>query len=118
VLRGQARVQLGVHARNRRVEVLQVGKLLTQPEDVVGLQPTNDRLCERLPLGPQLPARQLSQRPRVGLAAEQALQDLPGREPAHVGDDCGQLAVGVLKDRLQPIGQPRSLGREATRWMR
>jgi hypothetical protein len=30
-------------------------------------------------------------------------------EPAYVGDNHGELAVGVLEDGLQPIGQPRSL---------
>ncbi len=44
---------------NGRIQVVQVGKLLAQQEDVVRLQPTNDRLGERLPLGAQSPARQL-----------------------------------------------------------
>lgn len=93
-------------AASRYSEVLQVGELLAQQKDVVGLQPPDDRLGERVPLGPQLPPRQLGQRPGVGFAVEQALQDLARREPAHIGDHCGELDVGVLQHRLQPIGQP------------
>jgi hypothetical protein len=69
-------------------------------------------LGERVALGPQLPTRQLSQRPRIGLAASR-----PSRrwrisraaEPAHVGDHRSELAIGVLQHRLQPVGQPRPL---------
>ena len=61
--------------------------LLAQQEDVVDLQPTNDRLGERVSLGPQLPTRQLGERPCVGFAVEKLLQDLPRRKPAYVGDD-------------------------------
>ncbi len=64
-----------------------MGELLAQQEDVVGLQPANDCLGQRVPLGPQLPMRQLGQCLRVGLAVEQALQNLPCREAAHLGDD-------------------------------
>jgi hypothetical protein len=39
-------------------------------------------------------------------------------EAAHVGDDGGELAIGILQHGLQPVGEPRPLGREATRWMR
>jgi hypothetical protein len=34
-----------------------MSELLAQEEDVMGLQPTNDRLGERSALGAQLPAR-------------------------------------------------------------
>jgi hypothetical protein len=76
---------------------------------MVSLQPADDRLGERVPLGPQLPTRQLGERPRVGFAVEELLQDLPRRKPAYVGDDRGQFDIGVLKDGLQPIGEPRAL---------
>ena len=59
MLSGQARFQLGVHARDRRIQVLQVGERLTEQKDVVRLQPTNDRLGERVPLGTEIPVRQL-----------------------------------------------------------
>ena len=76
------------------------------------LQPTNDGLGERLPLGPQPPARQLGQRLCVRLALEQPLQDLARREAAHVGDDRGELDVGVLQHRLQPVDEPCPLVNE------
>jgi hypothetical protein len=75
---------------------------------VVGFPPANDGLGKGLPLGAQLPVCQLGQRPRVGLAAAQARENLPRREAAHLGDDGSELAVGVLEDGLQPIGQPCS----------
>jgi hypothetical protein len=55
------------------------------------------------------PRGRLGERPRVGFAVEELLQDLPRRQPAYVGDDRGQFAIGVLKDGLQPIGEPGSL---------
>src|SRR5262249_1508240 len=91
--------------RESRIEVLPVGELFAQQEDVVGLQVPNDRLSQRLPLGTKLPVRQLGQLPRVGLAAEQGREDLAGREAAHIGDDRGELNVGVLEDGLQPVGE-------------
>ena len=78
-LSDQALFELGIEARDRGVQVLEVSELLTQEEDVVGLQPADDCLGKRVPLGAQLPARQLGQRPRVCLAVEQSLQDLPRR---------------------------------------
>jgi len=77
VLSGQARFELGIQTHNSSIQVLKVGELLTQQEDMVSLQSANDRLGERVPLGTQLPTRQLGERPRVGLAVEQSLQDLP-----------------------------------------
>ena len=89
LLSGQARCKFSVQTRNGGIQIVQMGELLTQQEDVVLLQPTNDRLGEGLPLGSQLPARQLGQRLRVRLALEQPLQDLSRRKAAHVGDDRG-----------------------------
>jgi hypothetical protein len=63
-----------------------MSELLAQQEHVVGLQPTYDRLGERVPLGTQLgtqlPSRQLGERPRVGFAVAQPLQDLARRDLA------------------------------------
>lgn len=36
----------------------------------------------------------------------QPLQDLTGPEAAHIGDNGGKLAVGVLLHGLQPVGEP------------
>jgi hypothetical protein len=60
-------------------------------------------------LARNFPRGRLGERPRVGFAVEELLQDLPRRQPAYVGDDRGQFAIGVLKDGLQPIGEPGSL---------
>jgi hypothetical protein len=78
----------------------------------MGLQPTNDRLGERIPLGAQLPARQLGQRPRIGFAFEQPLQDRAGREATHIGDHCGELDIGGLQHRLPPVGESCPLAGE------
>jgi hypothetical protein len=52
VLSGQARFQLGVHAGDGRIQRREMRELLTQQEHMVGLQPANDRLGQRFPLGP------------------------------------------------------------------
>jgi hypothetical protein len=55
-----------------------VGELLTQEEDVVGLKAPDDRLGERVALGPQFPAREFSQRSCIRLTLREPLQDLTG----------------------------------------
>ena len=73
----------GAYAR----QVLQMGELLSQQEDMMRLQAADDRLGKGLSFGPHPPPRQLGQRLCVGLALEEPLQDLPRRETADVGHD-------------------------------
>jgi hypothetical protein len=115
----QACFQLSVQTRDGRVQGVQMGKLLTRAAKPwwASRRPTTacasaSRLARSFPRASSAKAwlcvclAHSRRRCRISRAAE----------AAHIGSDGGELAVGVFAYRLQSVGQPGALGREATRW--
>jgi hypothetical protein len=102
LLSGQARCELGIQTHNSRIQGVQVGELLTRTEKTwcACSRPTTawasaSRLARSLPRASSASAcasvSPSSSRCRISRA----------QEAAHLGDDRGQLDVGVFQHRLQ-----------------
>lgn len=76
--RGQARVDLLAHRRDRLVQIVQVGEQLTDQKRVVGAEPLGQPLSQGRELLAEL-ARARSARTNYGLAGTKAQRRCPSR---------------------------------------
>ena len=83
--------------------------MLGNQKGMMGGEVTDDSLSEDLALAPHPAYRQFGQGGGISLPRNQGRQDRAGGCPTDIGDDRGQLDVGIFEYGLQPIGQPGPL---------
>src|SRR5208283_4690679 len=96
-------LQPRVELRDRGFDLLDRLQMLTDQEAMMVAQASFQRDGELLARAGELGMAELSQPPRVALPRHDRLQDAAAAPAQDVGNDRGQLDVGLLQRRLNPL---------------
>src|SRR5271166_3235767 len=97
-------LQPRVERRDRGFDLFDRLQMLTDQEAMMVAQASFQRGGEFLARAGELGMAEFGQPPRVALARHDRLQDAPAAPAQDVGNDRGQLDVGLLQRRLNPLG--------------
>ena len=101
-----------VELRDRGFDLIDRLEMLTDQKAMMAAQASFQRGGEFLARAGELGMAEFGQPPRVALARHDRLQDAPAAKAQNVGNDRGQLDVGLLQRRLNPLGVTDDLARQ------
>ena len=107
-------VQLGLdfspNPRTGLVELIDVRQMLGQQEPMMWFEGADERCLQRLPFGPQASLGEVRQNDWIGLAGQERVEHGARRLAQDVGDDRGELQIGVLQHFLHAVDHACALG--------
>ena len=109
---GERGLQPRVEFRDRGFDLFDRLQMLADQEAMMVAQASFQRGGEFLARAGELGMAELGQPSRIALARHDRLQDAPAAPAQDIGNDRGQLDVGLLQRRLNPLGVTDDLARQ------
>ena len=93
----EALLDFCAHALHGLLQIIQMAQLPGEHEGVMGREVADDSLLQQCPLRAQPTTGEFCEGGGIGFAGQEGCEDGAGGDPSDIGDDGGQLDIGIFE---------------------